>query len=119
MSTDFSKHQTLINSFRGRVNESNFDVKFSASTKKLSKTDSFLLKMELKRLASPCTRSIDLRGLVDGNCKVYEHKGQKHFLDEVAVKVFEENIELYGSYTFGVYEAVKNTENNFRVIYQY
>lgn len=118
MSTDFSKHQTLINRFRGHVNESNFDVKFSASTKKLSKTDTFLLKMELKRLASPCTRSIDLRGLVDGNCKVYEHKGQKHFLDEIAVKAFEENIDLYGSYTFGVYEAVKNTENNFRVIYQ-
>lgn len=118
MSIDFSKYQTLINSFRGQVSRSNFNAKFTASTKKLPRTESFLLKMELKRLASPCTRSIDLRGLVDGNCKIYEHQGQNHFLDEVAIKTFEENINLYGSYTFGVYEAVKNTENNFRVIYQ-
>ncbi|MCW8832440.1 MAG: PilZ domain-containing protein [Colwellia sp.] len=118
MSIDFSKYQTLINSFRGQVGKSNFDAKFAASTKKFNKTESFLLKMELKRLASPCTRSIDLRGLVDGNCKVYEYQGQSHFLDEVAIKTFEDNIELYGAYTFGVYEAAKNTENNFRVIYQ-
>lgn len=118
MSTDFSKHQSLMNNFRGQANNSNFDVKFSASTKKLSKKDSFLLKMELKRLSGPCTRSIDLRGLVDGDCRVYQHQGQNHFLDNVAIQVFEENIMLYGSYTFGVYEAVKNTENNFRVIYQ-
>jgi len=118
MNTDFSKHQTLINSFRGQVNKSNFAEKFSANTKKLAKTESFLLKMELKRLATACTRSIDLRGLVDGNCNVYEHQGQNHFLDRIAIKAFEENVELYGAYTFGVYEAVKNTENNFRVIYQ-
>ncbi|OUR61569.1 PilZ domain-containing protein [Colwellia sp. 39_35_sub15_T18] len=118
MNTDFSKHQTLINSFRGQVNKSNFAEKFSANTNKLAKTESFLLKMELKRLATACTRSIDLRGLVDGNCNVYEHQGQNHFLDSVAIKAFEENVELYGAYTFGVYEAVKNTENNFRVIYQ-
>ncbi len=118
MSIDFSKHQILINNFRGQVNKSSFDVKFSADTKKLTKSESFLLKMELKRLASPCTRSIDLRGLVDGNCKNYQHQGQNHFLDSVAIKTFEENVEHYGAYTFGVYEAVKNTENNFRVIYQ-
>ncbi len=118
MSTDFSKHQTLINRFRGHVNKSNFDAKFLASTKNLATSESFLLKMELKRLASPCTRSIDLRGFVDGNCRVYEYQGQNHFLDDIAVSVFEENVERYGGYTFGVYEAVKNTENNFRVIYQ-
>ena len=118
MSKDFSKHQSLLNNFRGKVSDSNFDANFSAKTKNLAKTESFLLKMELKRLASSCTRFIDLRGLVDGDCRVYEHQGQNHFLDELAIQVFEENIALYGSYTFGVYEAVKNTENNFRVIYQ-
>jgi hypothetical protein len=118
MSIDFSKHQTLINSFRGHVNESDFDTKFPESTKNLSVTESFLLKMELKRLASPCLRSIDLRGLVDGNCRAYEYQGNNHFLDDIAIKTFHENIKLYGAYTFGVYEAVKNTKNNFRVIYQ-
>ena len=118
METDFSKHQKLIDKFRGEVNKPSFDVKFTQSTKQLAKTEKFLLKMELKRLASACTRFIDLRGLVDGECKLFEYSGQSHFLDDVAVRVFEENIEKYKGFTFGVYEAVKNTENNFRVIYQ-
>jgi len=118
MSTDFSKYQKIIDNFRGEVNKPSFDIKFTQSTKQLAKTEKFLLKMELKRLASACTRSIDLRGLVDGDCKLFEYSGQSHFLDDVAVRVFEENVEEYKGYTFGVYEAVKNTENNFRVIYQ-
>jgi len=118
MTKDFSKHQGIIDSFRGKVNETGFDTKFALSTNNLVKTEKFILKMELKRLAGVCTRSIDLRGLVDGVCKLFEYNGQSHFLDDVAIRVFEENITKYGNYTFGVYDAVKNTKNNFRVIYQ-
>lgn len=118
MKIDFSKYQKIINSFRGEVNKPSFDIKFTQSTKNMAKTEKFLLKMELKRLAGACTRSIDLRGLVDGDCKLFEYSGQSHFLDDVAVRAFEENVEEYKGYTFGVYEAVRNTENNFRVIYQ-
>lgn len=118
MIKDFSKYQKIIDKFRGEVSKKDFDTKFSALTKAIPKTETFLLKMELKRLASPCTRLIDLRGLVDGECRTFEYEGRMHFLDELAVKSFEESIAYYGSYTFGVYEAVKNTKNNFRVIYQ-
>ncbi|MBL4940076.1 MAG: PilZ domain-containing protein [Colwellia sp.] len=118
MTTDFSKYQKIIANFRGEVSKPTFDIKFTQSTKQIAKTEKFLLKMELKRLASACTRSIDLRGLVDGDCKLFEYGGQSHFLDEVALDVFEQNVDAYKGYTFGVYESVKNTENNFRVIYQ-
>ncbi|MBO9490172.1 PilZ domain-containing protein [Endozoicomonas sp. G2_1] len=118
MNQDFIKYRKIIEQFRGQVNKSDFEAKFVAATKNLAKTDKFLLKMELKRLATPCNRLIDLRGLVDGECKTYEHDKRPHFLDDIAIRAFEENIAHYGSYTFGVYEAVKNTENNFRVIYQ-
>ncbi len=118
MSIDFSKYQKVIDNFRGKVNKPSFNIKFTQSTKQLAKAEQFLLKMELKRLGSACTRSIDLRGLVDGDCQLFEYEGQSHFLDDVAIRVFEENIKEYESYTFGVYEAVKNTENNFRVLYQ-
>ncbi|MCJ8320379.1 MAG: PilZ domain-containing protein [Colwellia sp.] len=118
MIKDFSKYQKVIEQFRGEVSKSNFDAKFSSVAKAIPKTEKFLLKMELKRLAGPCTRLIDLRGLVDGECRTFEYDGKTHFLDELAIKSFEENIDYYGSYTFGVYEAVKNTKNNFRVIYQ-
>ena len=118
MSKDFSKYQKIIHNFRGEVSKPSFDIKFTQQTKLMTKTEKFLLKMELKRLASTCTRSIDLRGLVNGDCKLFQYCGQSHFLDDVAVSVFQENVEKYQGYTFGVYEAVKNTENNFRVIYQ-
>jgi len=118
MTKDFSKYQNIIDSFRGKVNKTGFDTKFALSTKNLTKTEKFILKMELKRLAGPCTRSIDLRGLVSGVCELFEFNGQSHFLDDIAIRVFKDNVAEYDDYTFGVYEAVKNTENNFRVIYQ-
>lgn len=118
MSTDFLKYQTIIDQLRGEVGSKDFEATFSALTKKLNNKDKFLLKMEVKRLATPCTRLVDLRGLVNGECNLYEHEERSHYLDEVAIKIFEENVAYYGGYTFGVYEAVMNTENNFRVIYQ-
>ena len=118
MNKDFSQYQRLIEKFRGKVLKADFESRFADTTSKILKSERFLLKMELKRLAAECTRLIDLRGLVDGDCRAYEHGDKVHFLDDVAIKVFEENISAYGSYTFGVYESVKNTENNFRVIYE-
>ena len=118
MTKNFSKYSKIIQNFRGLVLLDSFESKFATATKNLSKPERFLLKMELKRLAQPCTRLIDLRGLVDGECKRYEHEERPHYLDEVAIKVFEDHITNYDGYTFGVYEAVTNTENNFRVIYQ-
>ena len=118
MTKDFSQYSNIIERFRGQVTDSDFEANFLHATKNIAKTDRFLLKMEVKRLAQPCTRLIDLRGHVDGECKPFEEDSRTHFLDDIAVKVFKENVRAYGSYTFGVYEAVNNTENNFRVIYQ-
>ena len=118
MTIDFSKYQKIIDRFRGEVNETDFDIKFTQSTKNIPKTETFLLKMELKRLSGACNRSIDLRGLVDGDCHLFQYSKQSHFLDNIAIGVFEDNVKEYKEYTFGVYEAVKNTKNNFRVIYQ-
>ena len=118
MNNNFSKHHKIIENFRGEVNKQSFEASFSAITGHLTKNESFLLKMELKRLAGACTRAIDLRGLVDGECQLFDYQGQTHFLDEIAVAAFQENIAIYGGYTFGVYESVKDAENSFRNIYQ-
>lgn len=118
MTDDFSQYQYLIEQFKGKVNLPDFEAKYNAATENFAKSDKFLLKMELKRLASPCTRLIDLRGHVDGECKEHEIEGRRHFLDDTALRVYQDNIKRYGSYTFGVYDAVLNTENNFRVIYK-
>jgi len=118
MTKDFSKYQKIIEKFRGKVGIKDFDAKFATATQNIPKTERFILKMEIKRLATPCTRLLDLRGLVEGECRFFEYETLSHFLDDIAIRVFYDNIDAYGSYTFGVYEAVKNTENNFRVLYQ-
>ena len=118
MSKDFSKHHQIIEYFRGEVSKKSFEGKYSAATEHLTRNERFLLKMELKRLAGACTRAIDLRGLVDGECQLFDFQGQSHFLDDVAIVTFEENAAIYGGYTFGVYELVKDAKNSFRNIYQ-
>ncbi|PKI14199.1 PilZ domain-containing protein [Colwellia sp. 12G3] len=118
MNKDFFKHHKIIDNFRGEVNKISFEANYSAATEHLNKTEKFLLKMELKRLSSVCTRAIDLRGLVNGECQLFDFQGQTHFLDDVAIAAFKENVAIYGDYTFGVYEAVKDAKNSFRNIYQ-
>lgn len=118
MNKDFSKYQKIIDEFSGQVLNNDFEARFNDVARNISKTERFLLKMELKRLAAPCSRLIDLRGHVDGECKAFEHEDRTHFLDSIARTVFTEAFTRYGGYTFGVYEATMNTTNNFRVIYQ-
>jgi hypothetical protein len=118
MNKDFSKHHKIIEDFRGKVNKPSFEGRFSEMTDHLTRNERFLLKMELKRLAGACTRVIDLRGLVNGECQLFDFQGQSHFLDEVAIAAFKDSAAIYGGYTFGVYEEVKDAKNSFRNLYQ-
>lgn len=77
-----------------------------------------IAKMELNRLMNPCTRSIDLRGRVQGECREYKLDGRTHWLDDVAINSYHKKIKRFGGYTEGVYEAMVNTRNNFRVMHQ-
>ena len=118
MNKDFSQYSEIIKKLRGEVNKNVFEASYSAVTEHLNKNEKFLLKMELKRLAGTCARSIDLRGLVDAECQLFNFQGQTHFLDAVGLATFKENVAMYGGYTFGVYEEVKDAKNSFRNIYQ-
>lgn len=75
-----------------------------------------LVKMELNRIMAPCTKPIDLRGRVKGECREYELDGIKHWLDDVAFNAYHKNTRKFGGYTEGVWEALCNTHNNFRVM---
>lgn len=90
-----------------------------AQAKSIAATENELvLKMEVKRLMSECPRIIDLRGKVDGECDFYDIGGVSHCMDEIAKEVFDQKFKLYRGYTMGVYEAVHQTENSFKVRYQ-
>ncbi|MCA2016899.1 PilZ domain-containing protein [Vibrio tritonius] len=75
-----------------------------------------LVKMELNRIMTSCHKSVDLRGRVNGECREYEIDGITHWLDDVAFNAYHKSIRKYGSYTEGVWEALNNTRNNFRVM---
>ncbi|WP_375321818.1 PilZ domain-containing protein [Aliivibrio logei] len=77
-----------------------------------------IVKIELKRIMTPCKKNIDLRGRVKGQCHQYELDGYTHWLDDVAINTYHKTIERYGSYTEGVWAALTNTRNNFRVLHK-
>ncbi|NLS12700.1 PilZ domain-containing protein [Vibrio sp. SM6] len=76
-----------------------------------------LIKMELNRLMQPCKKSIDLRGRVQGECWEYQLDGITHWLDDVAFNAYHKKVEKFGGYTEGVWDALVNTRNNFRVMH--
>jgi hypothetical protein len=118
MSQDLEEYHDIIEQLKPMINEPEFNQVLNQVAANVPKKKRFLLKMELKRLARPCTRVIDLRGRVDGKCRMYQYQGQEHSLDDLAIEVFERQVRSFGEYTIGVYEAVINTENNFRVMYK-
>ncbi|EGU29913.1 PilZ domain-containing protein [Vibrio scophthalmi] len=77
-----------------------------------------LVKMELKRLTTPCYRSIDLRGRVKGECREYELDGITHWLDDVAFNIYHKNVRKFSGYTEGVFDSLSNTRNSFKVMNQ-
>ncbi|MCG3731905.1 PilZ domain-containing protein [Vibrio cincinnatiensis] len=77
-----------------------------------------LVKMELNRVMAPCSKIIDLRGRVQGECREYDLDGRKHWLDDVAFNAYHKGTKKFGGYTEGVWESLYNTHNNFRVMKQ-
>ena len=118
MRQDLEEYHDIIEELKPMINEPEFNQVLNQVDSAISKQKRFLLKMELMRLARPCIRLIDLRGLVDGKCRLYEHQGKQHYLDELAIETFERQVRIFGEYTIGVYEAVTNTDNNFGVMYK-
>jgi hypothetical protein len=71
-----------------------------------STSDKFLIKMELKRLMTPCSRIIDLREKVTEPTEQYTHAGLIHYLTKAANVQLLSSIKTYNGYTVGAYEQV-------------
>jgi len=95
-----------------------FDLVLGQLTQDAPPSAKVIAKMELNRLMAPCTKSIDLRGKVQGECREYQLDGRTHWLDDVAINSYHKKIKRFGGYTEGVYEAMVNTRNSFRAIQQ-
>tara|TARA_R110001583_G_scaffold1612_1_gene12685 strand:- start:42253 stop:44577 length:2325 start_codon:yes stop_codon:yes gene_type:complete len=69
-------------------------------------SDKFIIKMEINRLATPCARILDIRDKVTEPCIQFQQEALIHYLTKETIKVLQENINLYGLYTVGAFEAV-------------
>ncbi|MBU3021887.1 PilZ domain-containing protein [Aestuariibacter sp. A3R04] len=116
MDKELQQYAEIIEQLKPAISSPQFSQVLLQLTQDVPPEKRFLIKMELKRMAKPCMRSIDLRGQVDGECQLFEYNSRKHYLDDIAITEFKKQIKIFGHYCFGVYEAVMSTENNFRVM---
>ncbi|MCU8014373.1 PilZ domain-containing protein [Shewanella sp. SM74] len=109
-------HSALIEQLKPLLMEPNFQEIFQQLTIDETNSTRFLVKMELSRLASPCTRIIDLRDKSELPCVEVMLGQQRHFLDEPAKNSMHEAMSLFrNQYTLGVYEYVLNAHQQRRL----
>ena len=96
MEKELQQYADIIEQLKSSIGAPEFNQILMQLTQNLPSEKRFLIKMELKRLAKPCVRSIDLRGQVDGECKLFEYRGRKHYLDDVAIDVFNRQVNIFG-----------------------
>lgn len=65
-----------------------FDLVLSQMTEGEHPSVKILVKMEMKRVMAPCTKTIDLRGRVQGECREYKLEELTHWLDDVAINAY-------------------------------
>ncbi|MBF7074719.1 PilZ domain-containing protein [Glaciecola sp. MH2013] len=106
MSNELAEFKSLINQLAPHADKPEFNRLLNEATGDLTKEKRFLLKMEMRRLAKPCIRAIDLRMRISEQCELISFQGITHYLHAPAISLFENLLNRYGQYTFGVYEAV-------------
>ncbi|MBB1441517.1 PilZ domain-containing protein, partial [Shewanella sp. SG41-4] len=100
-------HRALIEQLKPLIMEPDFQDVFEQLTVDESNSTRFLLKMELNRISSLCTRIIDLRDKTELPCEEVVVANQRYFLDEPAKEALLQALPLYrNKYTLGVYEHV-------------
>ena len=102
MNDDLSRYRGIIEELKPYASRSDLSQKVNELAAHLPNDKRFLIKMEVKRLARPCMRSVDLRGHVSGECRLYEFDGVSHYLDDLAIQTFEKQVGIFGQ-LFTVY----------------
>ncbi|MDO6543265.1 PilZ domain-containing protein [Photobacterium sanguinicancri] len=112
-------YKGLIEQLIPVYDSSDFEHVFQMLTQDETGPTRLQIKLELNRIMARCHKTVDLRGRVNGECREYILDGLKHFLDDVAINTYHKRIKQYGNiYRVGVYEALVNTRNNFRVLHK-
>lgn len=94
-----------------------FDAVLAELTPNANASERLIIKMEVRRLMAPCSKPVDLRGKVVGECRRYFLHGVNHWMDDVAINLYHRRVEVYqGKITMGLWEELHNTPNSYRVL---
>lgn len=107
MSADIDKFSETLKRLRYLHDAPDLDKKIAAYEPTAKKSDRFIIKMELKRLAQPVSRIIDLRHIVKSDCSEFIKNNVTHYLDKIGVDDFTSEMERYKNvYCVGVFDYV-------------
>lgn len=107
MNSEFADFLDTIFKLRYEHDSVDLNKRISALEPGAKTSEIFLIKMEIKRLAQPCQRVIDLRDISKSVCQQTVKGGVTHYLDYASSEDFDDEIKKYkGVYSAGVYEFV-------------
>lgn len=103
LSEDLSQFKTVILSLISYANHPKLDTLIEKLTPKILVSKRFLIKMEIKRLAKPCSLIMDFRPYFD-NCAPIQHNNACHYLDDISKTLFlasvKKNRGLFSLYIY-------------------
>ena len=106
-------YRELIEQLKPVVSEPEFDTIFAQLTSDEDGPTRLQLKMELRRLVTPCTRTIDMRSETIRDCIPFSHNGRIHYLDSRAEHIFNQGLQRYrGVFTQDTFEQIKALTNS-------
>lgn len=114
------KNKELFSQLLPLYHSDEFNLRLETLMPNSSKAQQLLIKMEIRRLMSPCAKPVDLRGKVAGECRSYIFQGITHWLDDVALNLYYQRINIYQKkMTLGLWEELHQTPNNYRILRQH
>ncbi|MFD2179835.1 PilZ domain-containing protein [Veronia pacifica] len=96
---------------------SEFEDKLNKLSQSLPSAAKVLIKIELKRLMAPCNKHLDLRGKVQGDCRLYLLHNTRSWVDDVALNHYLKRLPDFGGvFTQGLYEELQRMPNSNRLL---
>ncbi|GGA66102.1 pilus assembly protein PilZ [Neiella marina] len=107
-------YRPLIEQLKPLVKDPDFEDLLARFLRSEPTKKQFFIKMELKRLAEPCIRVLDVRSRAGESCREVQAGSITHYLDSATQAVFDAQMKIFGRYTMGVYEAVIDKDKALR-----
>lgn len=104
---DLSNYTSVIKKLSKQYNSPDFNELFDAMTQGESKSNRFLIKMEVNRISAPTRRILDFRSSGEKDVMRFEYNSIVHHLSAAEIALFKSLLEEnQGYYTLGIHEDI-------------